>query len=396
MSGRIAIVGAGPAGLTAAIAARRLGLEAIVYEQAETLGHVGGGIAIQSNGQRVLAALDLLAAFEPHMVAARTIIVEGPGGRRYGALDYGALRAPFPRFAVVLRADLQLYLLHAARREGVRIELGRRCTGMVRQQGRVGLRFADGSGAECSVVLGADGVNSTVRASAAFPSAPRAVGQAALRGVAERPTASGLVREIWLDDGRLFGIAPLPHRRTYFYCSASEGWRDVAERGVGPWLDGWRTALPEAAEVLGAVSDWSRVSYDELREVRVSRWWDGACFLLGDAAHAMTPNLGQGANSAMVDALVLVRLLHATLDAGGTLDDVGRRYQATRRPFVRRIQLASRAMCRIASWRSPGARLARRAFMALGDLTGRIAPVGQRLAAGINPAEERYLTPVPR
>ena len=56
----------------------------------------------------------------------------------------------------------------------------------------------------------------------------------------------------------------------------------------------------------------------------------------------MTPNLGQGANSAMVDALVLVRLLHATLDAGGSLDDVGRRYQTIRRPFVRRLQAASR------------------------------------------------------
>src|SRR4029077_5924988 len=116
---------------------------------------------------------------------------------------------------------------------------------------------------------------------------------------------------------------------------------------VRPWIDGWRAVSPEAAEILGAVPDWSQVSYDELQEVTVRRWWSGGCFLLGDAAHAMAPNLGQGANSAMVDALVLVRLLHETLGGGGSPRAVGRRYEAVRRPFVRRVQSASRVMSRV-------------------------------------------------
>ena len=394
MIGRIAIVGAGPAGLTAAIAARGLGLEAVVYEQAPELLRVGGGIAIQNNGQRVLHAVGLLSGFAARMAMAHTIAIEGPGGRRYATLDYGALRVPFPRFAVVLRADLQEHLLLGAVSAGVRVEFGRRCTDVARQGKDVALHFADGSVAESSVVLAADGVHSAVRAGCGFGGMPRAIGEAALRGVVKRPTAGGILREIWLDDGRLFGIAPLSQGRTYFYCSAPRGRWQESMRDVGPWIDEWRAALPEAGEILGAVVDWTCVSYDDLREVTVRRWWGGGCFLLGDAAHAMTPNLGQGANSAMVDALVLVRLLHAALGGDGSLDDVGRRYQAVRRPFVRRVQTASRIMSLVASWRSPAARLARRSILAVGELTERVVPAGLRLGAGHNPREETYLTPI--
>ena len=140
------------------------------------------------------------------------------------------------------------------------------------------------------------------------------------------------MREIWLDDGRLFGIAPLAQGRTYFYCSAPYGqWHETA-RDVRAMDRRLARRAPRSGEILGAVPDWTRVSYDELREVTVRRWWRGGCFLLGDAAHAMAPNLGQGANSAMVDALVLVRLLYAALDSGGSHDEAGRRYEAVRRP----------------------------------------------------------------
>src|SRR5262245_32666550 len=394
VTGRIAIVGAGPAGLVAALAARRLGLDAIVYEQAPALGRVGGGIALQSNGQRVLAALDLLSDFETRLATVRTFRIEGPDGRPYAHIDYGALRAPFARFAVVLRADLQLHLLHAAERAGVRIELGRRCSGVVRDRRTTALQFVDGSTAEASVLLGADGTRSTVRAAGGFVGTPRSVGMAALRGVVELPAKSDVAREIWLDDGRFFGIAPLPSGRTYFYCSAPLGsWSETVER-IGPWTESWREAHREAAGILANVGDWSRVTYDELHEVHAPRWSGERCFLLGDAAHAMMPNLGQGANSAMVDALVVVRLLAATGDAAGALDDVGRRYEAIRRSFVRRIQVASHVAGRLATWRSPVARTVRRGMLALGALGERFAQSGLRLGAGVNPAEEPYLRPV--
>src|SRR5262249_24450887 len=172
-----------------------------------------------NNGQRVLDAVGLLSGFKARMATARTIAIEGPGGRRYATLDYRVLRVPFPRFAVVLRADLQEHLLRGAVSAGVGVEFGRRCRDVARQGKGIALRFADGSAAESSVVLAADGVHSAVRAGSGFGGSRRAIGEGALRGVVERPTPGGIVREIWLDDGRIFGIAPLSQDRTYFYSS---------------------------------------------------------------------------------------------------------------------------------------------------------------------------------
>src|SRR5262249_31955472 len=123
-------------------------------------------------------------------------------------------------------------------------------------------------------------------------------------------------------------------------------------------------------------------------------WTNEGCFLLGDAAHAMTPNLGQGANSAMVDALVLVRLLAAADDGAGGLEDVGRRYEAVRRSFVRRIQWASHVLGSIATWRSPAARAVRRGILAISQVGERFGHSGLRLGAGLNPAEDPYLRPL--
>jgi 2-polyprenyl-6-methoxyphenol hydroxylase-like FAD-dependent oxidoreductase len=110
----------------------------------------------------------------------------------------------------------------------------------------------------------------------------------------------------------------------------------------------------------------------------------------------MMPNLGQGANSAMVDAMVLVRLIAAADDGVDALARVGARYETIRRAFVRRIQMASRAAGRLATWRSPAARLARRGLLAVGALGERVGQGGLRLGAGVNPAEEPYLRALAR
>jgi 2-polyprenyl-6-methoxyphenol hydroxylase-like FAD-dependent oxidoreductase len=240
------------------------------------------------------------------------------------------------------------------------------------------------------VVLGADGARSAVREASGLAARVTMVGLGSLRGVAERSTRGEVVREIWAAGGRRFGIAPLPHGRTYFYCSAPLGpWRDEVACDPRAWIDGWRSEIPEAAAILEAVADWSRVVYDELGEVVVRRWWRGPVVLLGDAAHAMTPDLGQGANSAMVDALVLVRLL---AEAGARVEDAARAYERVRRRFVRRVQMAARQVCWLSSWSSAPGRALRRALLALNDASERVWPVGRRLAAGYNHAEERYFT----
>jgi len=106
----------------------------------------------------------------------------------------------------------------------------------------------------------------------------------------------------------------------------------------------------------------------------------------------MTPNLGQGANSAMTDALVLVNLL-AECEGRGGWEQAGARYQHLRKPFVTRIQDAALLGGRIASWTSPPARGLRDWFLRAGTTIPALRRASMRLTSGLNPAEEAYLHP---
>jgi salicylate hydroxylase len=390
---RIAIVGAGPAGLTAALAARQLGLAVDVFEQAADFRPLGGGLLLQSNGLRVLHALGLLDALAPSLQVVRTLALEAVGGPTLARVDYRSVAIPYNYAAVVLRHDLQGRLLAAAERAGARVHFGHRCQVVVRSGPSVLLGFDDGREHEASAVVAGDGVRSVVRQSLRLPARAWAPGEAYLRGVAPvRLTATGM-RELWGPDGRRFGLAPLPGDRTYFYCSAPLGdWPVVRATGLAGWLASWDGFGPAVRATLAAVTDWPAVSYSELAEVEVRRWWQGPVFLTGDAAHAMTPNLGQGANSAMVDALVLLRLLAPALAAGGDLEAVGRRYDALRRPFVTRIQRAARQTGALARLTSPPARRLRDLLL---PLSQRLGPLRRRmflLGVGYHPAEDEYLS----
>src|ERR1700733_10393125 len=130
MEKSLAVVGAGLAGLTAALAARRLGLEVSLYEQAPDFRQVGGGIMIHSNGMRVLESLGLLNSFIPRMRLTSRAHVEAAGGGRLSTLHTRRLDVPHNQVAVVLRYELQEHLLAAAEREGVRVRFGLRLAGL--------------------------------------------------------------------------------------------------------------------------------------------------------------------------------------------------------------------------------------------------------------------------
>ena len=142
-----------------------------------------------------------------------------------------------------------------------------------------------------------------------------------------------------------------------------------------------------------SLADWERVNYSELREVALDSWHTGPVFVAGDAAHAMTPNLGQGANSAMVDALVLVRLLRRAFEGGESLESVGRAYESIRRPFVTRIQTASRYTGIIASWSSAPARFVRDRLLGFSGRFDALNKPGLLLGAGYSPLEQEFFEP---
>src|SRR5215207_989818 len=394
MQSPIVIVGAGPAGLTAALALRRLGLEVTVMEQAHDYRRVGGGIVLHDNGQRVLRALGLLDSFRPHLQPCPVIAAELCGGRVLGAVDFDRFFPPLHHLpAVVLRYQLQEHLLAAAQACGVEVRFGHRVVAASAAGDVAVLRLADGASERAGIVLACDGAGSATGASLRLPARRRRLRRAYLRGVADIGWPQPQIRELWYPDGRIFGTAPLPGARTYFYCTAPLGrWPQTLQGGLDQWITSWAGCDPKPRAVLAAVRDWSRVDYDEPLEVQARNWSRPPVFLVGDAAHAMTPYLGQGANSALVDALVLSRLLARELRGRGDLEAVGRRYVAIRGRFTRLLQISSRRQGNLATSHRAPARWLRDRLLPVFAGTGWIQRRSAMVTAGYNRAEQELLS----
>ncbi|MDQ4024424.1 MAG: FAD-dependent monooxygenase [Actinomycetota bacterium] len=393
---RIGVVGGGISGLTAAVAARRLGMEVTVFEQSERRAPVGTGLVLHSNGLRALHGLGLLDPLRPKLATFDRSVVELERGGVLSDYDYRSLKIPHNHIASVRRHELHDHLFEAASSEGAKILLGRRCTAATPTGSGVALRFADGAEDEFDAVVGSDGLSSTVRRTADFHYRKSGLGFAAVCGISDVPQERHLVREIWGRRGGFFGLVPLSGNRTYFYCSAPPGGLDrLLSDDFDGWVGAWDSYGPEVQRVVRSVTDWRLVHYDEIFEVRTRRWFNGRVFAIGDAAHAMAPRLGQGANCAMVDAVVLVRLLGRAGAAAPDLEAVGNRYQKLRRRSVSIIQMSSRFGDASARWSSlPGAAV-RNALQRAQDLVGPIKRMDMRIAVGYNRAEDELLAPEP-
>jgi 2-polyprenyl-6-methoxyphenol hydroxylase-like FAD-dependent oxidoreductase len=254
------------------------------------------------------------------------------------------------------------------------------------------LRLAHGASERAGIVLACDGAGSPTRASLRLPARRRRLRRAYLRGVADLGWPQPQIRELWYPDGRIFGTAPLPGARTYFWCSAPLGcWLQTLHSGLEAWIASW-AGHPTPPAILGAVGDWSRVNYDEPLEVQARSWWRTPVFLVGDSAHAMTPYLGQGANSALVDALVLSRLLAQELQGHGDLAAVGRRYAAIRARFTRLVQVSSHRQGDLATLGWAPARWLRDRLLPVLASVSWLQRRSALVTAGFNPTEQELLS----
>jgi 2-polyprenyl-6-methoxyphenol hydroxylase-like FAD-dependent oxidoreductase len=388
---RIAVIGAGPAGLVAALAAHKLGFETKVFEQAADFKQVGGGVMIHSNGQRVLDALGALESFKPQMVRITRGIIEGEREKILTEVDFTEIDVPHNKVAVVWRYQLQEHLLKAARDAGIEVRFDHRLENLRINETGARLEFGNGAGEDAEIVIAADGTNSRTREAAGFDFRKTAVGEGWIRGASRALLSKESFREIWGDDGRRFGIAPLTENKTYFYARVPLGkWEEIRDRNLDEWIESWEKFGPDAIATLRGVEDWQKINYSELFEMHAANWARPPVFLVGDAAHAMTPNVGQGANSAMVDALVLLTMLDEARRNGENLTGVGRRYTALRRPFVTKIQDTARQTGRLAASTSSFAHLARNLLFAASRNLGFMRRRNLLVSAGYNPAENEY------
>jgi 2-polyprenyl-6-methoxyphenol hydroxylase-like FAD-dependent oxidoreductase len=347
MGPKIAIIGGGIGGLTAAVALARQGLAAEVYEQAPVLEEVGAGVGLWPNAMTALAPLGLSG-----QVARLAVNVSRQGLRR----SDGTWLMCFPEnlmaqrwgagFVLVHRAELQQLL--AAELDPAVIHLGARCTGVEDGDRAVTARFADGREVRSDVLVGADGVHSAVRAALFGPAPLRYRGYITVRGI----TAAGSVplprdgTETW-GRGARFGLGPTSGDRIIWYATwnAAAGGKDDGDTAarLREIFGAWHDPIPAIIDA----TPQTAVIRNDIYDRRPTRTWGrGRVALLGDAIHPMTPDLAQGACQAIVDATTLATCLAAARDRRAAL----REYQQRRWRNAAITTLMARTMGTMGQW----------------------------------------------
>src|SRR5215468_6353040 len=346
---KIAVIGGGIGGLTAALSLSRAGFEVDVYEQAPELTQIGGGINMGPNAARVLRRLGLAAGLDREGVRplfthqrrwqdGRTL-QRAPLNPLCGEL-YGA-----PHITIH-RADLLAVIAAAFPAE--RVHLGYRLVGLEVEADGTKAWFENGVRIAADVLIGADGINSTVRSALFGEEAPVFAGCVAYRGLVpvER------IADLALDTGNQSWVGPGAHLVHYPVSRGRllnfVGWTEHDTWNREDWTDratiaralaafaGWH---PQIGRIIGAADTcfiWALFDREPL-----PRWSVGRISLLGDACHPMYPFMGQGAAQAIEDGATLATCLVA---AGGTEPAEGlSRYETLRRSRVTRLQEMSRA-----------------------------------------------------
>lgn len=352
------VIGAGIGGLASALALRRAGWEVTVLERAPSLDPVGAGLAVAPNALRVLDLLGVGGHIRGLASLQGAAGIRRPDGRWISRTDATKAAERYGEPVIVVHRATLVDTLAGALEPGT-VRLGLPAEDVDAETGRV--VTADGT-LTADLVVAADGLHSAVRTKL-FPSHPGPVhtGVTSWRIVVPHPGGTLMPSETW-GGGLIFGTAVLGDGRVYAYATApapagTAAASDGDERAEMLRLfEGWHEPIPS---LIAAATEVVRTDIRCLDEP-LPRFHAGRVALLGDAAHAMTPNLGQGACQALEDALILAR--HA-----GDLPG----YTAARLPRTTEVARASRRVGRVAGIGNPVAELLRNTAMAL---AGRFGP----------------------
>lgn len=345
---RIAIIGGGIGGLSAALHLLKAGLDVQVYEQSPHIGEIGAGIQISPNASRLLIQLGLRDGMDRVGVLPRAV-----NQRRWDDGDVlqrapigveveQAFGAPYYHFH---RGDLAALLGKAMPMH--RLHLGHKLLGLEQKREGVVARFENEVAIEADVLIGADGIRSKVHALTFGPEKARFTGCVAWRGLvpAERVAhlnievashnwmgPDGHVVHYWVSAGRFMNIVCVTEHGDW----VEEGWSTPGK--VSDAIERYAAWHPTVRSLIAAMPEtfvWALHDRGEL-----PRWSDGPVALLGDACHPMLPFMAQGAAQSIEDGAALAELLKGN---PSDLPSALRRYEAIRKPRATRLQEMSSA-----------------------------------------------------
>jgi 2-polyprenyl-6-methoxyphenol hydroxylase-like FAD-dependent oxidoreductase len=357
---RVLIAGGGLAGLAAAAALRAAGVEATVFERVPELKRYGSVISVLANSARGLEQAGLGDLIDRYCVSVQRLEYLDWRGRYLAQMPIEDVAAKLgTRTFIALRSDLQLGMFEELGTDVV--TLGAEVVGFEQDDSGVTVKLADGREERGSVLLGADGIRSAVRRRL-LGDEPRYAGYSGWRGITTMdpaPLPPGLGKQVF-GRGRTFGTFGMRDNRMYWFSSF------VAEAGGTDEPDGHKAHVqrtfagaPELVRSVIEATDESEILRTDIYDrPPVERWGEGRVTLIGDSAHAATPNTGQGGSQALLDGVLVAERI---AQAAGSLGDAAavrkalESYETERIPQTSKVVKEAGLVGTFVHWTNPAA-----------------------------------------
>ena len=346
MSEKITIIGAGIGGLSTALFLKQNGLEYQIYESAPEIKAVGAGIIIAINAMQVFQRLGIQEKIEK---AGNPISSMNITDNQLNLLSAVNLKEYEKKYGVtnvaIHRGELQKILIDEVGIEN--INLSKKLIDIQRKD-LFHLSFEDHSTLESKIIIGADGINSVVRNKLFEKSTLRNANQICWRGVCEYELPqkySNELNEAW-GKGNRFGFVPISAKKVYWFALTNA--KDVENTEIN-LIDLFKDFHSDILNIISSTSK-DNIFQSHIVDLKpIDKWQSKNLCIIGDAAHAITPNLGQGACQAVEDAYVIGELLNKKF----SIEDTFFRYQELRKKKVDRLSKASWKFGKVAQWKNP-------------------------------------------
>ncbi len=347
---QITIIGAGIGGLTAAIALQQRGFEVEIFESTPEFGKAGSGINLAINAMQVFKRLGLYDTILEHAHITHSMNI------RTKNLGYLAV-APLSKFetefevksVAIHRATLHKILIQQIGNTGnTKIHLNKKLRSLKQDKETIDLLFEDGTVHTSQIVIGADGIHSVVRASIFNDSELRDAGQICWRGISSAsisPEHRGELNEIW-GKGKRFGFVHIKENEIYWFAVMNKNTLMKQDLDLKDLFSDYH---PTVMTIIGGTQK-ENVLRNEIWDLKpIATWYHGNVCLLGDACHATTPNMGQGAVQAVESAMAL----SICLSEESKIEEAFKRYQKIRKKKANHITDTSWRIGKLAQVNNP-------------------------------------------